>query len=111
MNDYLLYVGIAVVTLLVFIVLIINKKKVKETSINMDDLNKLFHKDDISKIEFIRNKIVITFKDITLFNVEVLHGTFAKGVTVVGDKIKFFISEDSKVNEKAFISIKSFIEG
>jgi hypothetical protein len=110
MNDYLIYAGIAIVLIVILVIVLKTKNRVKEPSVDMDELNKLFNKNDISKIDFIRNKIVISFKDISLFNVESLHGTYAKGITVVGDKIKFYVSDDQLVNEEVYKSIKSFIE-
>ena len=102
MNEYLIYAGIVVVLIVILVLVFKTKNKVKEPSVDMGELNKLFNKNDISKIEFIRNKIVISFNDISLFNVESLHGTYAKGITVVGDKIKFYVSDDQKVNEEVF---------
>jgi len=110
MNDYLIYAGIVLVVIIILVIILKTKNKVKEPSVDMDELNKLFHKNDISKVEFIRNKIVISFNDISLFDVEALHGTYAKGITIVGDKIKFYVSDDQLVNEKVYNSIKSFIE-
>ena len=110
MFDYLIYLGIPITILVIFIIIFKTKNNVKTSSVDMDELNKLFNKNDISNIEFIRNKIVISFYDISTFSVELLHGTYAKGITVVGDKIKFYVSDDSKINEEVFNSIKIFIE-
>ncbi len=110
MDNYLIYIGIVIPILVIFIIIIKSNKKVGKTSVDMDELNKLFNKKDISSVNFIRNKIVINFKDISTFNVESLHGTYAKGITVVGDKIKFYVSDDSKINEEVYNSIKTFIE-
>ena len=110
MENYLIYIGVALPLIVVFFIVFKNKNKVEEISIDLDELVKLFNKEDIVKIEFIRNKIVINFKDITTFDINQLHGTYAKGITVVGDKIKFYVSDDDKKNEEVFNSIKSFIE-
>jgi len=110
MNEYLIYSGILLVIIVILVVGFKTKKKVKEPSVDMVELNKLFKKNEISNIEFIRNKIVVSFNDISVFNVDLLHSTFAKGITVVGDKIKFYVSDDPLVNEEVFNSIKMFIE-
>jgi len=113
MEKYLNYLIVVFVLIILFsIVYIIYriKNKQKKTALNMDELCRLFNKNDVTNIQFVRNKIVVCFNDINNFNVELLHDTYAKGITVVGDKIKFFVSEDQKTNEKAFKSIKSFIE-
>lgn len=110
MDNYLIFIGlIVVVTVILITVFLIENKKAKP-SINMDEIVTLFNKNEIMNVEFIRNKIVVNFKDVTKFNIETLHSTYAKGITVVGDKIKFYVSEDSKVNEEVFYSIKQFIE-
>ncbi len=110
MDSYLIYSGIVIPIIVIFIIIFKSNKKVIKTSLDFDELNKLFNKSDISNIDYIRNKIVISFKDISTFNVELLHGTYAKGITVVGDKIKFYVSDDSKINEEVYNSIKTFIE-
>ena len=109
MENYLYYLVLALVLITVFFIVYMSNKKEVKPSVDLNELNKLFNKNDISNIEFIRNKIVISFNDISTFNVELLHGTYAKGITVVGDKIKFFVSDDPIVNEKVFNSIKIFI--
>lgn len=110
MSDYLYFFLGALVLIGVFYIIFNRKKPVKKTSIDLDEIIKLFNKEDIVNIEFIRNKIVISFKDISIFDVKLLHNTFAKGITVVGDKIKFYVSDDINTNLEVFNSIKEFIE-
>lgn len=110
MGDYQNFFIVALVITVLFFVVFRGNNKTKTTTINMDEIVKLFNKEDIVNIEFIRNKIVVKFKDITKFDVELLHGTYAKGITIVGDKIKFYVSEDVKINEDVFNSIKKIIE-
>ncbi len=110
MENYLIYFGVALPLIVVLIIVFRNTKKVEKVSIDLDELVKLFNKEDIVSIEFIRNKIVISFKDISNFDVELLHGTYAKGITIVGDKIKFYVSNEVNENEEVYNSIKQFIE-
>lgn len=110
MDEYLIYFGVALPLIVVFFIVFRSNKKIEKISIDLDELVKLFNKEDIVNIEFIRNKIVISFKDISNFDVELLHGTYAKGITVVGDKIKFYVSDEIAKNEEVFNSIKNFIE-
>lgn len=110
MGDYQNFFIVAlVITILFFIVFRVNNKT-KKTTIDMNEIVKLFNKEDIVNIDFVRNKIVVKFEDITKFDVELLHGTYAKGITIVGDKIKFYVSEDTKINEDVFNSIKKIVE-
>ena len=111
MENYQIYFIVALAITVMFLIVFKGNKKVEKVSIDLDELVKLFNKEDILKIEFIRNKIVVSFKDITLFDVEKLHGTYAKGITVVGDKIKFYVSDQDDKNKEVFNSLKSFIEG
>lgn len=104
-----LYILVFIVLVVVITLLIFLNKKNKKRFINTDELIKLFNKEDIVNIDYVRNKIVVSFKDVTKFNLESLHGTYAKGITVVGDKIKFYVSDEPKVNEDVFNSIKTFI--
>lgn len=109
MENYLVYFGVALPLIALFFILLRSSKKVKKVSIDLYELVKLFNKEDIVNIEFIRNKIVVSFKDITNFDAELLHRTYAKGITIVGDKIKFYVSDESTKNEEVFNSIKKFI--
>jgi len=110
MENYLIYIGIIIAVLVIVVIVFLIKDKKVKTSINMDEIVTLFNKNDVVNVEFIRNKIVINFKDVTKFDIDLLHSTYAKGITIVGDKIKFYVSEDFKTNEKVFYSIKQFIE-
>lgn len=113
MSDYLFWValGSVLITATVIIVLLINNKENKNK--NFFDASKilpLFDNNNIIKVEYIRNKIVVSFKDITLFNVKELHVKGATGITIVGDKVKFYVGESSEVNENVYKAIKEFTE-
>ena len=110
MGDYQNFFVVAMAIAVMFLIVFKGRSKTKQVSVDMDEVVKLFNKDNIVNIDFIRNKIVIEFKDITKFDVELLHGTYAKGITIVGDKIKFYVSDDMKINEDVFNSIKKIIE-
>ena len=113
MSDYLFYIalGSVLITATVIIVLLINNKENKNK--NFFDISKilpLFDNDNIIKVEYIRNKIVVSFNDIALFDVKELHVKGATGITIVGDKVKFYVSESNEVNENVYKAIKDFAE-
>ena len=110
MGDFQYFFIVALAIIVMYFIVFRGKNTTKKITIDTDELVKLFNKDEIVNIEFIRNKIVVEFKDINKFDVELLHGTYAKGITIVGDKIKFYVSDDIKVNEDVFNSIKKIIE-
>lgn len=107
--DYLIYIipSIAVIGLIVFF-LLKNKKKVIEEKINIGDIISLIDKKNLVKVSFVRNKIVLDLKDYRLINLEKLKLSGASGITVVGDKIKFYFDED---NEEIYKEIVKYIEG
>ena len=114
MEEYLIYI---IPTVSVFIVLVILyfvfKKRNNENINSLDQISilELIDKTNIISVDYIRNKVVINFRDVTQFNVEKLHSLGVKGISVVGDKIKFYVSDDSEINKKLYESIKAFIEG
>jgi len=85
------------------------KKPEKLTIIN-DSIFDLFEPSNIINIEFVRNKVVVSFKDASLFNVNKLKEYGGKGISVIGDKIKFFISEKSQENENLYNHLAKQIE-
>ena len=114
MDSALFYwiLGIAVVMLVVVINFVARKKiSNKKDALDVSEITELFDKENILNIEYTRNKIVISFKDITLFNAEELHNRGVKGINIVGDKIKFYVDDENEVNENIYKAIKAYIEG
>lgn len=114
MEDYLFYIalGSVLITITVIIVLAINKRENNnKNSFNIAMILHLFDNDNVLKAEFIRNKIVVLFKDISVFDVKTLHLKGATGITIVGDKVKFYVSESKEINESVYIAIKKIVEG
>ncbi len=114
MEKYLIYIIPAVLVILVSVILYyVLKKRNNENLNSLDHISilELIDKDNVISVEYIRNKVVINFQDVNQFNVEKLHSLGVKGITVVGDKIKFYVSDDSEINKKLYESIKVFIEG
>lgn len=113
-NEYL-YIGIALIAIVVLTVVIMflvtRKKSPKEKQVDMDFILGLFNKDNVINVEFIRNKIVINFRDVDSVNVKLLHERGAKGVSIIGDKIKFYFDGGEERNQEIFNQIKNFIEG
>ena len=114
MEDYLFYIalGSVIITVTIIIVLAIhNKENKQKNSFDVTIILPLFDNDNVVKVEFVRNKIVVLFKDINEFDVKTLHLKGATGITIVGDKVKFYVNESSAINESVYKSIKEFVEG
>ena len=114
MDDYLIYIALGVLVIIVAVtryLLINSKKKSDIDNIDIQSILSIIDKDNVIKVEYVRNKIVIYFKDVSLFNVEKLHSLGIKGITIVGDKIKFYVDTQNEVNENIYRSIKEFVEG
>ena len=107
------YIIIGAVVLIVAVVSIVlsKKQRVARKEYELPTILELLDKKNIESINFIRNKIVITFKDVTLFNTDLLHEKGAKGISIVGEKVKFYFDGDNNLNEGIYKQIKSFIEG
>lgn len=114
MDKYLVFIIPAVLLIVVLVRLYVTKRKHSITSKNNLDISnilKLIDVKNVVDVDYIRNKIIINFHDVNKFNIEDLHSLGAKGITVVGDKIKFYVSDDSETNKNVFKSVKAFIEG
>ena len=110
MNDIVLYIIIAVAVILLGVIGYFVLNKPKKESFDSSNIVSLFDKESIVTIEYIRNKIVVAFKDVTTFDAERLKELGAKGINIIGDKIKFYISDDNTVNEKTFKNLKEYLE-
>ena len=114
MEDYLVYIALGSVLLTVFtiIVLVSRSREISQkNSFDISNILPLFDNDNVVKVDYIRNKIVVLFKDVTQFDVKTLHIKGATGITIVGDKVKFYVSESNDINENVYKSIKEFVEG
>ena len=114
MDEYLIYIALGVLVIIVVVtlyLLINNKKKSDIDNIDTQSILSIIDKDNVLKVEYIRNKIVINFKDVNLFDTKKLHSLGVKGITIVGDKIKFYVDTKNEVNENIYKSIKEFVEG
>jgi len=113
MTDYLIYAlgALVFISILVTSYLLFKKSKtIKTPKYDIEEIAQIFDKNNILAIEYIRNKMVVTFKDISLFDAENLHRLGAKSVSIVGDKIKFLMEEDREKNEHIFTALKDTIE-
>lgn len=110
MTNSIIAIMAIIVAVTVLNLAVMYKSRNKET-MNYGNIIDLFDKGNISNIEYIRNKIVVTFKSIEKFNVEALKEVGAKGINVIGDKLKFFVSDDNKKNEEIYKEINKTIEG
>ena len=69
------------------------------------DLFLTVKKENIKSVDLIRNKIVLLVKDLNVIDMEQLKLSGASGITVVGDKIKFFV-KDNETTQKVYDNIK-----
>lgn len=106
--QYIL-IGVGLIALVVLFFLLKNKKNVRKT-FELPSVLELIDKNNIEAINYIRNKIVITFKDVTLFDTNKLHEKGAKGISIVGDKVKFYFDGENELNENIYNEIKKHIE-
>lgn len=112
-NEFLIIgiVLLAIVLLTVMIMFFITRSKSpKEKQVDLDIILGLFQKDNVVSVSFIRNKIVMNFKDVNKVDVKLLHERGAKGVSIIGDKIKFYFDGGEQKNQEIYNQIKNFIE-
>ena len=109
LDDIFLYIiGAALLLALIFIFVFARRKTHK--SIDVSVLNEVFDQTNVTSLDFVRNKIVMTFKDINQVHFEDLKRYGAQGVSIVGNKIKFYVSAKKEENEKAYQALKQYIE-
>lgn len=100
---------LAVIIIACSIYLLVSNKEDKPI-VASDSVYGLFDPSNIVSIDFVRNKLVVSFSDASLFDVNKLKEYGGKGISVIGDKIKFFISEKSQDNEKLYHDLLKRIE-
>jgi hypothetical protein len=96
--------------IIVLSLLSLRHRKLKHEVTSYIGVVSLFDPKNINSIEFIRNKIVVSFKDITTFKVDLLKKFGGQGINIVGDKVKFFVSDDVENNKKLYNELVEFIE-
>lgn len=106
----LLIGGIALALILIVVVIIIvrRNRKEKPKEIFHSELKEIIQTEDVNKIDFVRNKIILYVKDGNTFDVNKLHDSGVKGIQVVGDKIKFYFDDDR--TKKMYHQMKEWIE-
>lgn len=103
--DIVLYIVSPVVVVSIIVILLIIKNKKKTSKVEVESLLVLFKKDNIEKIDLIRNKIVVFFIDVTMFDHEGLKQLGASGINIIGDKVKFYF-EDDKTTKLIYDKLK-----
>lgn len=104
-NEILLYIALPTVFLILTLTVVIIKRRKKTTKIEEEAILELFVKTNIRQVEYIRNKIVVSFKDVTLFEHNELKNYGATGISIIGDKVKFYF-DDNKVTADIFEKIQ-----
>ena len=112
MDNYIYYIiAGAVIVISVVVFFLVKNKQPKAKEYELPEILTLLDKKNIVGINYIRNKIVIEFKDVTLFDSNQLHSYGAKGISIVGDKVKFYFDGDEGLNQSLYKQIKNHIEG
>jgi phosphotransferase system IIB component len=110
MQEYIYYIIGAVVFIIALSVFLFLKKKTPKKQVELPGILELIDKNNVKSVDFIRNKIVITFIDVTLFDSNQLHHLGAKGISIVGDKVKFYFDGEEDLNHSIYSQIKNHIE-
>lgn len=110
-NYYYYAIGalVFIIVLVISILLFQRKKRPQKSTYDVDAIAEIFDKNNVLAFDYIRNKMVITFQDVSLFNVEELQLLGAKNVSIVGDKVKFLLEEDREKNETIYAALKDSI--
>jgi hypothetical protein len=109
LDTHFIYI-IAGVIVLAFVFIIVFGRKRSHKKIDVSVLNEVFDKNNIESLEFVRNKIVMTFKNIDQVEFENLKKYGAQGINIIGNKIKFYVSSKKEENEKAYQALQEYIE-
>lgn len=109
--DIQILVILAVLAIIIVVTVAILLNRNKKVVVSYDNIVRLFENVSVESIGFVRNKIVVEFKDVAKFDVDLLKQEGGKGINIVGDKVKFFVSDDKEVNEAVYFDIKNKVEG
>ncbi|MEC9484943.1 MAG: ATP-dependent metallopeptidase FtsH/Yme1/Tma family protein [Candidatus Izemoplasma sp.] len=103
-----IYIGIALLIVVAIVIFIVKKNsKPEPKKVEIDELHQLIINEDVNKIEFKRNKIILHVPDGNKFNTDALLAFGAKGIHVIGDKIKFYFDGDK--NETYYNQMKEWV--
>ena len=103
-----IYIGLGVAVVAAIILFVVNsKKKPEPKKVELDELHQLIINENVKKIEFKRNKIILYVPDGNKFDTDSLLTFGAKGIHVIGDKIKFYFDGDK--NETYYNQMKEWI--
>lgn len=99
MLQILLYIAIPAILLLVLLLVFILINITKKEKIQPNEILELFKKQEVKKVEYIRNKVVVHFIDVSTFDVEKLKEYGATGINIIGDKLKFYFEKENQTKE------------
>ena len=108
LTEVILYI-IVPISLLVSVILFFLKQKPKKQIVSYDEILQLFNNENIIDVEHIRNKVVLNTKNHKLIDLDALKVLGVTGITVVGNKIKFYFQDDA-ITKDLFNQIKSKLE-
>lgn len=106
------YVGglVVVLSILFVTVFVIRSKTPKKQSMDMNAFTDILAAYEILAIDFKRNKIIVKFADIDAVNPNQLQEAGAKGISIVGDVIKFYIDGTPEDNYTLFEQLSKTIK-
>lgn len=109
LNNLTIYIAGAVIIVLVllFIVIIITNRTKRAKPFDIEVIKAALNLDNVIKVEFVRNKMNITLKDVKKTNMKALQEAGAVGINIVGDKVKCYFKQD---NERIYEALKDALE-
>lgn len=109
-TEIIIIIAVAAVIIVAGSIFFLTRKKTEKPVVVNESIFGLFDPKNIEKVDFVRNKLVVSFKDVTQFDVNKLKEFGGKGISVIGDKVKFFISDQLQDNETLYTDLVKHIE-
>ena len=107
---YYYLAGAIVLVTVVLAILLWKQKSPKKPLMDINAFTSILPKTNIESIAFKRNKIIIEFKDIDVFDPTALQQAGAKGISIVGDVVKFYIDGSVEDNQALFQQLQNHME-
>jgi hypothetical protein len=104
-------IAIAVAVVLVGLMMVLlRRRRPKQQPYDASWMVDVFQHTPIQSIRFVRSKIVVDFVSIESFDPKVLQDAGAKGISIVGDTVKFYVDGGPETNEALYQELKRQLE-
>jgi hypothetical protein len=100
----------AIVLIIVLLPLLIRRRRPKPKPYDASWMVDVFQHTPIQSIRFVRSKIAIDFVSIESFDPQLLQDAGAKGISIVGDTVKFYVDGGPETNEALYQELKRQLE-